>query len=113
LSIAGYSAKANRLQAELLGALGNVAQLGLAARAGGAAAALHLAEGQLVATAQTLTPGEIQSTGATLHLSADTAAELAVALQHLAGNGGDVTRLIPQVSGSTKVTDIGTGGPAK
>jgi hypothetical protein len=92
ISIAGYAAKANRHQTQLLTALQDVAQVGLAARTGGASVAVRVAEGQAIAAVRDLTPGEISSAAATLHLSADSAAGLAAAVQHLAGNVAPATQ---------------------
>lgn len=106
LSIAGWSAKANRHQAELLAALGAITQAGADARAGKLSVAGDLLPG-ISAAAADLSPALISGAAASLHLSADTAAELAVAIQHLAGNTDMVLPSAPN-----NLTPI-SGGPAK
>jgi hypothetical protein len=85
LSISGYSAKANRHQAELLAALQGISQAGADVRAGKSGAA-ELASGVTTLLSPSLAPEVLSSAAASLHLSAPTASELAIALQHLAGN---------------------------
>lgn len=81
LSIAGYGAKANRHQAELLAALQGVARIGADVRAGKPAA------GDLQAVTGQLAPGiageAINLGGASLHLSAPTTDELLAAVSKL------------------------------
>ena len=86
LSIAGYSAKANRHQAELLAALQGVGQAGVDMRAGNRAAAIQDAANAATTIGYASAPVLLQGSAATLHLSAATVQELAVAVQHLAGN---------------------------
>ena len=106
LSIAGYSAKVNRHQAELLAALGAISQAGADARAGKLSIAGDLVPG-ISSVGQAAAPGLIAGAGASLHLSADTAAELAVAIQHMAGNTDMVLPSAPN-----NLTPI-SGGAAK
>jgi hypothetical protein len=80
LSIAGFSAKANRHQAELLTALEGVSQAGTEIRAG------QPGESVLKSVAQQAARADWKKSAASLHLSTDTASELAIAIQHLAGN---------------------------
>ena len=102
LSIAGLSAKANRHQAELLTALDGVAQAGADIRAGNRGLALVDAE----ATAGQLAPvlsytqglSAVQSPAVSLHLSADSVQELAIAVQHLAGHSDDLLGPIEVIS---------------
>ena len=111
LSIAGFSAKENRHQAELLTALQGVAQIGADERAGKSAQViLQDAEGTVLPLAAPAALGyaigstPVQQAAASLHLSADSVQELAVAVQHLAGN---VDPLLPPY----QVAPV--GGPAK
>jgi hypothetical protein len=111
LSIAGFSAKANRHQAELLTALQGVGQIGADMRTGNRVAAIQTAE----QAGATLLPAGVtylagvaanSSPAATLHLSAATVQELAMAVQHLAGN----IDALPPVN---EAGAIPIGGPAK
>jgi hypothetical protein len=92
MSIAGFSAKANRHQAELLTALQGVTQIGADERAGKSGQAIlqdvNQVAGQLAPAATAYVSGlaPVQQAAASLHLSADTVQELAAAIQHLAGN---------------------------
>jgi hypothetical protein len=73
LSIAGFSAKANRHQAELLTALQGVAKVGADTQAGNRTAALQDAEGtatQLAPAAIAMVPGLAVPEPAAVHLSA-------------------------------------------
>ena len=106
LSIAGWSAKANRHQAELLAALQAVSQAAGASKLGKAAVISDLAGGA-EQIGSSLAPGLIAATAASLHLSADTAADLALAIQHLAGNSEAILQPAP-----SNLTPI-TGGAAK
>jgi hypothetical protein len=92
LSIAGFSAKANRHQAQLLTALGGVAQAGIDARAGRPALIVQdMLPGLAALAPETLAP-------ASLHLSANSVQELATAVQHLAGNSNGPP--LPVITGS-------------
>lgn len=95
----GMGDKANRHQAQILTALQGVAQAGADYRAGNVPGALHAVEG----TAATWAP----IAGASLHLSADSAGELAAAIQNLAGGGAAATTI--SVPGTVAV---GTSAPA-
>lgn len=100
MSIAGFGAKANRHQAELLTALQGVAQAAADMRMGNSAGALHVMEDSATKATYAAAPELIQGSAASLHLSADSARDLAAALQHLAGNG-DLPPL-PAAGGSIK-----------
>jgi len=89
VSIAGYAAKLNRYQSAALSTLQDVAQAGIAARTGGIGAAARYAEGVGLTELKALTPGEVSSAIAatpanSLHISADSVAELLTAVQSLA-----------------------------
>ena len=82
MSIAGFSAKANRHQAELLTALQGVAQIGADQRAGNRTAIIQDAEqaaGQLAPAAIALVPGMSDLAPAAVHLSGDGLRDLVVA----------------------------------
>jgi hypothetical protein len=76
LSIAGFSAKANRHQAELLTVLQGVAQAGSDVRAGKPEQAIADAEQTAGAIGSAEAPSLISSAGASLHITAENAAEL-------------------------------------
>jgi hypothetical protein len=99
LSIAGYGAKANRHQAELLAALQDISRAGADQRAGKLSVAADLEPG-----VAGISSALISGSAATLHLSADSVSELASAIQHLAGNG----EAPPPTSNVIPI-----GGPAK
>jgi hypothetical protein len=84
LSIAGFSAKANRHQAELLTALQGVAQVGADVRAGNKAEALQDAEAAAGTIGYAEAPA-LLSSGANLHINAATATELSALVQNLLG----------------------------
>jgi hypothetical protein len=104
LSIAGWSAKANRHQAELLSALQDVSRAAIDSKLGKAAVLSDLEPG-LASLASVAAPALLAQAGATLHISTGTAAELALAIQHLAGN------VDPVPAPPSNVTSI--GGAAK
>jgi hypothetical protein len=84
LSIAGFSAKANRHQAELLAALQGVAQAGTDLRAGKSAQAIQDAEQTAGAIGYAAAPGILSAAGASLHLSAGSAGDVIALVKSLA-----------------------------
>ncbi len=83
LSIAGFSAKANRHQAELLTALEGVSQAGADVRAGNKTAAFTTAE----LTAAQLAPAAVAAAADFVPISTDTALKMRVICQALANSG--------------------------
>jgi len=77
LSICGLAAKTNRHQAELLTALQGVAQVSTDLRSGKSAQAVQDAEQAATSIGYAAAPALLSSAGASLHISASTAAEVA------------------------------------
>jgi hypothetical protein len=100
LSIAGWSAKANRHQAELLSALQDVSRAAIDSKLGKAAVIGDLEPG-LAQLASVAAPALLAQAGATLHISAGTAAEVQSLIASLAPptvNGFNAT----QIGGAAK-----------
>lgn len=97
LSVAGLGAKLNGHQAQVLTAIGAVAQAGADLRAGNAAGALQVAESQGKSLLPGIAANLAPAVGASLNLSAPTTQELLAA----------VTQLTAQPS---PTINIGSGG---
>ncbi len=106
MSIAGFSAKANRHQEELLTALQGVAQIGADQRSGNKPAMIRDAEltaEQLAPAAMTLVPGLSAAPPAAVHLSAEGLRDIVVATIAQFQQGGPVAPFNAEQN----------GGPAK